>query len=65
MYYSWSIYHDVPLDSYCYYDRVNYSFKAFHISFFVTSFALPVCLIILMYIVMLSRLWTPTIRTSK
>ena len=29
-------------DWYCYYDRENYSFEAFHISFFVSSFALPV-----------------------
>ena len=29
-------------DTYCYYDRENYSFEAFHISFFVSSFALPV-----------------------
>jgi len=51
--------------TYCYYDRENYSFEAFHISFFVSSFALPVCLIILMYLGMLSRLWRPTLRTSR
>jgi len=51
--------------TYCYYDRDNYSFEAFHISFFVSSFALPVCLIILMYLGMLSRLWRPTLRTSR
>ena len=36
-------FHDnIFTDTYCYYDRENYSFEAFHISFFVSSFALPV-----------------------
>ena len=47
-------------DTYCYYDRENYSFEAFHISFFVSSFALPVnftiIVVLSMVIIILVRL---------
>ena len=41
----------------CVYDHKHYSLHGFHISFFVTSFALPLVFILLMYVVMLFRLW--------
>jgi len=56
----------VQTHSYCCYDKENYSFKAFHVSFFITSFAFPVFFIIIMYIIMLIKLWrSATFRTSK
>jgi len=45
----------------CVYDIENFSLRGFHISFFITSFSLPLVFILLMYVVMLLRLW----RTSS
>ena len=55
---NWSITFEYFLDTVvCVFDMEHYSLRGFHISFFVTSFALPTLLILLMYLVMLFRLW--------
>ena len=54
------------LDSFCCFDKERYSFSAFHISFFISSFAFPTLLILVLYIVMLASLWgCSTFRYSK
>ncbi|XP_023348763.1 allatostatin-A receptor [Eurytemora carolleeae] len=51
---------------FCQFDSLQHSYFGFHVGFFVTSFALPVVLILIMYIIMLSRLWaSTTYRISK
>ena len=41
----------------CTFDIENYNFGGFHIGFFITSFALPILAIFVMYLVMLVTLW--------
>ena len=54
------------LDTFCCFDKERYSFSAFHISFFISSFAFPTLLILILYIVMLASLWgCSTFRYSK
>ena len=53
-------------DSICCFDRQNYSFSAFHVSFFISSFSIPTTIIVIMYIIMLVSLWkSSTFSTSK
>ena len=53
-------------DTFCCFDKEQYSFSGFHISFFITSFAFPTTLILILYIVMLVSLWgCSTFRHSK
>ena len=35
----------------------NYNFVGFHIGFFITSYAVPILAIVIMYLIMLSSLW--------
>ena len=44
----------------CSFDIENYNFGGFHIGFFITSFALPILAILVMYLVMLITLWKST-----
>ena len=41
----------------CVFDDTNYSLRGFHVSFFISSFAVPIVCIVLMYLVMLCYLW--------
>ncbi len=50
----------------CRFDIYDHSYFGFHVGFFVTSFALPVVLIIIMYVFMLTKLWaSSSYRISK
>ena len=50
----------------CTFDIDNYDFGGFHIGFFITSFALPILAIIIMYLILLVSLWkTVSTRISK
>ena len=50
----------------CTFDIDNYDFGGFHIGFFITSFALPIIAIIIMYLILLVSLWkTVSTRISK
>ena len=45
--------------TWCRFDGKDYSESGFHVSFFVSSYAIPLVLIIFLYIGMLRRLWNP------
>ena len=45
--------------AWCRFNGDEYSERGFHIAFFVSSFAIPLILIVLLYIGMLRRLWHP------
>ena len=52
--------------SICMFDIMEHNFGGFHIGFFITSFALPIMAILVMYLVMLLTLWKSTsYRISK
>lgn len=45
--------------TWCRFDGEGYSESGFHVAFFVSSYAIPLIMIILLYIGMLRRLWNP------
>merc|ERR1719334_2321698 len=47
-------------DCWCRYDSKNHSETLFHIAFFVSSYAVPLLVIVILYIIMLRRLWRPS-----
>jgi len=47
-------------DYWCRYDSKNHSETLFHIAFFVSSYAVPLLVIVILYIIMLRRLWRPS-----
>lgn len=45
--------------SWCRFDREGYSESGFYVAFFASSYAIPLVLIVFLYIGMLRRLWNP------
>lgn len=46
-------------EKWCRFEDGKYSSSGFHVAFFISGYAIPLTLIILMYLKMLSRLWHP------
>ncbi|TRY68475.1 hypothetical protein TCAL_12840 [Tigriopus californicus] len=46
-------------EQWCRFEDGKYSSSGFHVAFFISGYAIPLTLIILMYLKMLSRLWHP------
>ena len=50
---------DIDVRIFCRFDRDQWDIKGFHVGFFISSYAIPMILIILLYVGMLRRLWNP------